>query len=407
MTTPHDILLCQRFLPEMGGSIRWMYEVYRRWSGPVDVITHDYFDHPPCTPEFPDKPVRPESGDVVTDANLRMDRQDIFMRDWGLENPGRLLRYLRMTHAVRKRLGMHRDKVVRVHAIHAVPEVVSLLPLKQLYGKRLKVLCYVHGEEVTACRTSRQLTLLMKQAHRMIDVMIANSQYTAQVVEPYMEGKPVTVINPGVKLDEFADAVQAGAALREERGWKDRLIVLTVGRLDPRKNQGTVIEAVGKLVERYPNLLYLIAGEGRNRNRWEEKVSAAGLEKHVQFLGSVDGAIKRALYGACDVFAMPAVRDGSDVEGFGMVFLEAAACGKPSIAGNTGGQADAVRNGETGLIVDGMDVREVTLALDRLLADEATRKTMGEAGCNHAQNFDWPKVVEKVHTLADNMIVDG
>ena len=78
------ILLTQRFLPEHGGSIRWMYEVYRRWPTPVEVITHDYYGHPPRTPEFPHAPERPAGGDHVTDANLRMDRRDIFIRYWGL-----------------------------------------------------------------------------------------------------------------------------------------------------------------------------------------------------------------------------------------------------------------------------------------------------------------------------------
>ncbi len=404
MTTTHDILLCQRFLPEQGGSIRWMYEVYRRWPTAVDVVTHDYYNHPPGTPEFPHKPARPAEGDHVTDAMLRMDRRDIFMRDWGIESPGRLLRYLRMTHAVRQRLANQRGGVVRVHAIHAVPEVVSLLPLKRLYGRKLRVLCYVHGEEVTACRSSRQLTLLMKQAHRVADVLVANSGYSRGVVEPFAQGTPIEVVNPGVQLSEFTGAEEAGRLLRSEHGWHDRLLVLTVGRLDPRKNQATVIEAVAKLAMQHPNLLYVIAGEGRNRARLEEKVRSHGLNDHVLFLGAVDGALKTALYGACDVFAMPAVRDGTDVEGFGMVFLEAAACGKPCIAGNTGGQSEAVRHGETGYVVDGTDIAAVTEALQQLLSDAALRRQMGEAGRQHAQGFDWPRVVEKIRQLADNMM---
>ena len=90
-----------------------------------------------------------------------------------------------------------------------------------------------------------------------------------------------------------------------------------------------------------------------------------------------------------------------------MVFLEASACGKPCIAGNTGGQTDAVRDGETGLVVDGMDVTAVTSAMDRLLGDANLRRAMGESGRRHAQGFDWPKVVEKVRLLADNMMRGG
>src|SRR6185369_10734898 len=101
----HDILLSQRFLPEHGGSIRWMHEAYRRWPRPVEVVTHDYYRFPIGTPEFRTTPPPPAGRvDHVNDANLYMDRRDIFIRDWGVESMGRVRRYLRMTAAIRERL---------------------------------------------------------------------------------------------------------------------------------------------------------------------------------------------------------------------------------------------------------------------------------------------------------------
>ncbi len=400
MTT--DILLSQRFLPEHGGSIRWMYEVYRRWPAPVRVITHDYYSAPPRTAEFPGAPGTPGGPDCVTDENLTMDRRDIFMRDWGLESFDRIRRYRRMTRAVHEVFKTTKD-VVRVHCTHAVPEVVSLLAMRRKYGNRLRVICYAHGEEITACCSSRQLRFLMRRAHRIVDLMLANSHYTAGLLRDHIDEQKVRVVHPGVQLDEFTDASGAGARLRAERGWQDRLIVLTLGRLDPRKNHAAVIDAVAEL----PDVVYVIAGEGREMQNLKAQARQRGIEDRVVFTGAVDGPTRIALYGTCDVFAMPAVRDGTDVEGFGMVFLEAAACGKPSICGNTGGQADAVKDGntggETGLVVDGADRGAVTSALRRLTTDKNLRDQLGANGLAHAQQFDWSAVVQRTVELVENI----
>lgn len=397
-----EILLTQRFLPEFGGSIRWMHEVYRRWPRPVEVITHDYYGFPPATPEFPHAPQRPDNPrhDHVTAPNLAMDRRDIFIRDWGIESLHRLKRYARMTAAVKERLKRTRG-VVRVHAVHAVPEVASLIPLKWRYGKRLQVLSYVHGEEVTACCSSRQLKFIMRRAHRIVDVMIANSKYTLGVVSPHIDPVKVSVINPGVELSEFADAEAIGRSWRSEKGYNDRLVVLTIGRLDPRKNHAAVIDAVAELSGRFPNLLYVCAGEGRARPALEKQAKERNVADRVIFTGSVDGKTRLGMYGGCDLFVMPAIRDGTDVEGFGMVFLEAGACGKACVAGKEGGQAEAVVDGETGLVVDGTDRGAVTAAMARLLGDATLRKTMGDAGRRRAQAFDWPRVVQRTVELVE------
>jgi phosphatidylinositol alpha-1,6-mannosyltransferase len=397
MTT--DILLSQRFVPEFGGSIRWMHEVYRRWPGEVRVITHDYYNHPPRTAEFPGEPQLP---DAVTDDNLTMDRRDIFMRDWGLESLARAKRYWRMTRAVGEAFGKTRG-VVRVHCTHAVPEVVSLLPLRAMYGRRLQVVCYAHGEEITACCSSRQLKWLMRRAHGIVDVMIANSTYTQQLASQHIDPAKVHVINPGVDLREFDGAAELGERWRHDHGFEDRLIVLTIGRLDPRKNQVAILEAIANLRERHPSVMYVLAGDGRNSDALRKRADDLQVSDRVLFPGSVDGPTRLAMFGACDVFAMPAVRDGTDVEGFGMVFLEAGACGKPVIAGNTGGQPDAVRDGETGLIVDGSNIEQVTASLDALLSDKDRRDALGLAGQAHAQRFDWPRVVQRTVQLVDQM----
>ena len=394
-----DVLLSQRFLPESGGSIRWMYEVYRRWPRPVEVITHDYYHAPPNTPEMPQVPPPPDGRDHVTDANLRMDRHDIFMRDWGMERLGQWLRYARMTRAVAQRLKKYER--VRVHCTHAVPEVVSLIPLRWRYGKRLQIISYAHGEEVTACRSSRQLRFLMDRANAIVDVMIANSHYTASLVSEHIHPNRVHVVHPGVALDDFVGAEEAGRRWRIEHQLSDKLVVLTVGRLDPRKNHAAVIESIASLAPTHDRLVYIIVGQGRQIEVLREQARRSGISDRVRFVGTMDPASLLAVYGACDVFAMPAVQDGTDVEGFGMVFVEAAACGKPCVAGQVGGQADAVADGQTGFVVDGRDQAAVTQAMQRLLVKPDLRRQMGQAGRQRSEGFDWRHVVQRTLSLVE------
>ncbi len=388
-----DILLSQRFLPEHGGSIRWMHEVYRRWPRPVVVITHNYYDFPPRVPEFPHQPQRPAAGDHVSDPNLKIERHDVFLHDWGLQSLHNMRRYWRFGRAVGRHLREHPG--VCVHCTHALPEVFALWRLRMHYGKRVRIVCYAHGEEITAARSSRQLLWMMNRAYAISDVLIANSNYTANLLREHADEKKIHVVHPGVEVSEFATAEEAGQRWRREHGYEDRLIVLTLGRLDPRKNQGAVVAAIGRLRERFPNVLYVAAGEGRQAEALRRQAQELGLGGHVLFTGAVDGELRRALYGACDLFAMPAIRDGTDVEGFGLVFLEAGACGKPSVAGCEGGQADAVEDGKTGLVADGTNGQAVADAMGKLLGNKGLRDQLGAAARVKAREHDWPRVVQR------------
>ena len=397
-----DILLSQRFVPESGGSIRWMYEVYRRWPRPVELITHDYYNAPPNTPEFPVVPPPPDGRDHVTDVNLKMDRRDIFMNDWGMDRPGKVLRYGRMTRAVGQRLSKHGR--VYVYCTHAVPEVVSLIPLRWRYGGRLKIICYAHGEEITACRSSRQLRFLMNRANAVVDLMIVNSSYTASLVGEHIDSKRVSVVHPGVEIARFANAQEAGRRWRRDNDLEGKLVVLTVARLDPRKNHAAVLNAIAQLAPTFDDLVYIMVGQGRQLEALKEQAARLGIADRVVFAGAVEPGAILAMYGGCDVFAMPAIQDGTDVEGFGMVFLEAGACGKPSVAGNVGGQAQAVVDGQTGFVIDGTDQEAVTASLEKLLSDASLRQRLGAAGLTHAKRFDWANVVQQTVRLVEEKV---
>jgi phosphatidyl-myo-inositol dimannoside synthase len=175
-------------------------------------------------------------------------------------------------------------------------------------------------------------------------------------------------------------------------------VVVSVSRLVPRKGMDVLIDAAAALVPSFPDLTVVIAGSGRDRGRLDARVRSSGAP--VRMLGAVPDDELPRLYGVADVFVM-ACRDrwlGLEQEGFGIVFLEAAACGVPQVAGRSGGADEAVVHGKTGLVVDDPgDPGRVAGALRRLLGDEDLRRTMGRAARRRARTgFAWDLLAHRL-----------
>jgi len=166
--------------------------------------------------------------------------------------------------------------------------------------------------------------------------------------------------------------------------------LLTVARLVPRKGHKAVLEAIRKLLPEIPNLVYLIAGTGPEEEKLRQLTAEWNLHDAVRFSGFVKDEDLPAYYNACDVYVMPNSEEKGDVEGFGMVFLEANACGKAVVGGRSGGAAEAVIEGKTGRLVDPHNPQELADVLDVLLKNEAVRANMGEQGMLRARSeFNW------------------
>ena len=256
------------------------------------------------------------------------------------------------------------------------------LPLGQL-GPRLRGAPYVvvvHGAEVTVPGRLPGSRQLGGKVLRGAAGIVAAGTYPAREAE-HAAGRMLegVVIPPGVDVERFRplDAAARGAARRHFGLDPERPLVLGVSRLVPRKGFDVLIDAVAGL----PEVQLVVAGAGRDRNRLMRRADARGIARRVRFLGRVpDDEWFPRLYACADVFAMPCRErwGGLEAEGFGIVFLEAAAAGVASVAGRSGGSHEAVVDGETGFVVDGraLDVRG---AVDALLADEQLRRRMGEA----------------------------
>lgn len=241
----------------------------------------------------------------------------------------------------------------------------------------------LHGAEVTVpgrLPVSRQvLGRVLRRARHVV----AAGGYPAAEAE-HAAGRPidVTIVPPGVDIERFSplDDEQRRAARRDFGVDDDAEVVVAVSRLVPRKGFDTAIRAVAALARRRPRLVLLLAGAGRDRERLEKL--AVELAAPVRFLGRVSNDDLPRLYGCADVSIMMCRNRwaGLEQEGFGIVFVEAAACGVPAIAGASGGAAEAVSDGDTGFVVaDPRDVDAVVTRLDELFDDSERRLAMGRA----------------------------
>ena len=239
----------------------------------------------------------------------------------------------------------------------------------------------LHGAEVTIpgrVPIARSLIANVLQHAKL--VVTAGDYSTKEAIRAAKQNLPVCVIPPGVDIDRFKPLdEQARSTIRERFNFKDDdEVILTLSRLVPRKGMDVLISATSELVKTRPRVHLLIAGTGRDLRRL--KALAQSTNAPVTFLGFVSDNEVAELYGIADVFGMICrVRwGGLEQEGFGIVFLEAAACGVPQIAGKSGGADEAVLEGETGFVVDNpTDSNAVKQALEKLLTDSETRQEMG------------------------------
>jgi phosphatidylinositol alpha-1,6-mannosyltransferase len=251
---------------------------------------------------------------------------------------------------------------------------------------------YAHGNEVLEAMHSKweKPRLALKQA----SFVLANSKYTANLVQAMgVRPEAIKVIPLGCDIEKF-QPLALDAKLRE-RLVGDRTagpIVLTVGNLVERKGHDMIIRALPAISKEVPGVTYVIVGDGPYRKNLERLASSLGVGNHIVFAGRVTDEDLPKFYALSDVFAMPSrMRPGSnDVEGFGIVFLEASASGKPVVAGRSGGMEDAVLHGITGLLVDPADEEDIARTLVDLLTDDELRARLGKQGRDRVQKeYTW------------------
>lgn len=272
-------------------------------------------------------------------------------------------------------------------AEHAIPK---------LREHDVPLVCLAHGNDVLAeddARRRHRISRILSSATRIA----ANSVNTAERVQALgVDPARIAVVNPGVTPPERPerDVVESVAARIGER----EHLLLTVARIEPRKGQDQVLRSMPALLSDYPELTYAIAGDGPYREQLEQLARHLSIARRVRFLGRVSEAEKSALLELADLFVMPAREDVAtrSVEGFGIAYVEAAFRALPTVAGRSGGVADAVLDGVTGLLCDGNDAGDVERTIRDCLADPGRRTQLGIAARQRAEReFTWPVAAKR------------
>jgi phosphatidylinositol alpha-1,6-mannosyltransferase len=253
-----------------------------------------------------------------------------------------------------------------------------------------RVVASTHGHEVgwSMLPAARQA---LRRIGSTVDVLTHVSDYTrTRFSAAFGPLAPLERLSPGVDTEVFRPDPAARAEIRARHGLGDRPVVVCVSRLVPRKGQDVLVAALPAIRRQVPDAALLLVGGGPHRDAVQKLAHRHGVAEHVVFTGSVPWAELPRYHAAGDVFAMPCRTRGRglDVEALGIVFLEAAACGLPVVAGRSGGAPETVREGETGHVVDGRDAEELAEVVGGLLADPERAAKLGRAGREWVRS-DW------------------
>ncbi|GGK66433.1 glycosyltransferase family 4 protein [Nocardia camponoti] len=282
---------------------------------------------------------------------------------------------------IKQATALLRDRDLDTVWFGAAAPLAAMSPVLRRAGAE-RILASTHGHEVgwSMLPGSRQV---LRQIGEHTDVVTYVSKYTrGRFAAAFGPDAALEHLPPGVNPDEFRPDPAARAELRARYHLGDRPTVLCLSRLVPRKGQDMLIVAMAEVAKRVDDAVLVIAGGGPYENRLRALAESIGVNRYVRFIGRVPSGELAAHHTIADVFAMPCRTRGAglDVEGLGIVYLEASATGVPVVAGSSGGAPETVREGETGLVVHGRSVSQIADALVELLTDRELAAQMGAAG---------------------------
>lgn len=283
----------------------------------------------------------------------------------------------------------------------AAAPLALLSPLARSAGAE-RVIASTHGHEVGWSMLPLARSALRRIGHDT-DVVTYISAYTRRrFASAFGPDAALEHVPPGVDTERFVPDEVARAEMRARYRLGDRPVVLCLSRLVPRKGQDMLIRALPAIRERVPGAALVIVGNGPYRSALTRLTESFGVADDVVFTGGVPAEELPAHHAMADVFAMPCRTRGAglDVEGLGIVYLEASSSGVPVVAGRSGGAPETVVDGETGLVVDGWDVGAVAAAVGDLLADPDRGAAMGAAGRRWAvEHWQWRRQADRLARL--------
>jgi phosphatidylinositol alpha-1,6-mannosyltransferase len=374
------VLLSEQWFPAIGGSIHLFDEIYGRRFGPRERVRVIAARTP---------------GDTAADANYRCPVTRFDSTRYAWMRPESLASYARMCLTVSRVIAQ--DHIDVVHCARVIPEGLVGLAAKRTL--RVPYVVWVHGEEVSMFLQCWGKRALMPEVLREARAVICNSTFSLDLAR--LAGAPAERlhrVNPCVDPNRFCGPFDT-QDIRERFALHGRTVVLTVGRLTRRKGHDHVLRALARLGR--TDVVYLVLSDGEIGNELRALARSLRLDDIVRFVGPVSADELPRYYAACDVFVMAnRTLASGDVEGFGLVFLEASASGRAVIGGRSGGVADAVEHGTTGLLVDAASVDEIAHALHSLIEDRSLRERLGEHGRTMVtRQFSWERAAQHVRQI--------
>lgn len=270
---------------------------------------------------------------------------------------------------------------------------------------RIPYVGYCHGEEITLTDRFRHAPKVRNAIYRNAGMVVAANEFARQnLLRIGIADERIRKITPGVDFARFRP-LPPRRELLERFDLKGKKVLLSVARLVPRKGHRTVLEALRLLLPEIPNLVFLVAGTGPEQDNLRRAAAEWNLSDAVRFAGFVPDEDLPDFYNAADVFVLPNFEDRGDIEGFGMVFLEANACGKPVVGGKSGGTAEAILDGTTGILVNPQDPAELASVLRGILSDGEWAATLGKQGLARARSeFSWGSRAQLLASTNDQIV---
>ncbi|REE83949.1 phosphatidylinositol alpha-1,6-mannosyltransferase [Paenibacillus taihuensis] len=356
------VLVTGVFPPGIGGMQNYYFNLSKHTKHSMTVIAPEYEG---CA-EFD----KGQPFSVVRGAFMRDEQVDV--TSWG-----RLFRQVWRTMR-------SEDPDVTIYG-YVLIGFIGLL-LRVTTGRRYVV--STHGMDMLMFRRFIVLNQIVKLILRKADGILTNSEYTKRLVRQYgVHPDRIGIVNPGV--EKIYEKKAVNKELVKQHGLEGKYVILSVGRLVTRKGNDKTIEAMPAILEQIPNAVYVIVGDGPDRERLEALARSLGVEDAVRFIGSVTGGeLLNDYFNLADQFIMACRElEKGDAEGFGIVYLEAASAGVPVIAGRSGGAVEAVLDGETGMVVDPHSPAAIADMIIRLARDSALREQLVRSGYKRAKTM--------------------
>ncbi|MCL4553382.1 MAG: glycosyltransferase family 4 protein [Candidatus Marsarchaeota archaeon] len=383
---PRILVLARVFPPRIGGIENYMYNIYSRLAAKYDMNI--------IAPTWPGHRVFDQQ---QTFKVIRSPRLPLLRERYCTPLIGMLL------------FGLKEVLVNRPDQIHCDQIETAIVGRLLAAVARAPYLVYAYGMEITDNNRVQLKRWAMEKARAVITI---SENTSAEVLDRWgVEPARIRLVYPGVDVNRFHPRV-TGARVRARYGINGDKVILTTGRLaagERYKGHDTVIECMPTILNQIPNVAYLVVGDGPDRWRIETLARKHNLDGRVVFAGAVPEEELPEFYAACDVFVMPS-REGQNkhggtiTEGFGIVFLEAGASGKPVVGTRVGGIPDAVVDGVTGLLVTPGNKKQLAEAIIALLQDPTLEKRLGEAARSRAeQEFQWDFAARRVSTIVDEL----